>query len=75
MVKEKEIAPHILVFDKSNPTDGTFSRADFVFDPQANRYTCPVGKTLLHSSQLRDTACSNDARECLAISHLMPRMG
>jgi transposase len=28
-VKEKKIAPHIPVFDKSNRTDGTFSRADF----------------------------------------------
>ncbi|MCA1409490.1 transposase, partial [Ensifer sp. BRP08] len=32
LVKEKEIAPHIPVFDKSNRTDGTFSRADFNWD-------------------------------------------
>lgn len=30
LVKEKEIAPHIPVFDKSNRTDGTFSRADLI---------------------------------------------
>jgi transposase len=47
LVKEKEIAPHIPVFDKSNRTDGTFSRADFTFDPQANQYTCPNGKLLV----------------------------
>jgi hypothetical protein len=29
LVKEKDIAPPIPVFDKSNRTDGTFSRADF----------------------------------------------
>ena len=34
-------------FDKSTRTDGTFSRADFTFDPEANRYTCPAGKHLL----------------------------
>lgn len=47
LVKEKEIAPHIPVFDKSNRTDGTFSRADFTFDPQANHYTCPNRKLLV----------------------------
>ena len=29
LVKERKIAPHIPVFDKSQRTDGTFSRADF----------------------------------------------
>ncbi|TJW49299.1 MAG: transposase [Mesorhizobium sp.] len=47
LVKEREIAPHIPVFDKSNRTDGTFSRADFMFDPDANEYTCPGGKRLV----------------------------
>ncbi len=41
LVKEKDIAPHIPVFDKSNRTDGTFSRADFAFDAERDRYTCP----------------------------------
>lgn len=47
LVKLKKIAPHIPVFDKSNRTDGTFSRADFAFDEGANRYTCPGGKHLV----------------------------
>ena len=47
LVKERDIAPHIPVFDKSNRTDGTFSRADFMFDPDANEYTCPGGKQLV----------------------------
>ena len=47
LVKDKKIAPHIPVFDKSNRTDGTFSRADFTFDPEANQYTCPGGKLLV----------------------------
>jgi hypothetical protein len=37
LVKKKEIAPHIPVFDKSNRTDGTFSRVDFKFDPERDR--------------------------------------
>ena len=43
----KDIAPHIPVFDKSNRTDGTFSRADFAFDAERDRYTCPAGKELV----------------------------
>jgi transposase len=47
LVKHKGIVPHIPVFDKSNRTDGTFSRADFVFDPEHDPYTCPAGKELV----------------------------
>jgi hypothetical protein len=47
LVKHKGIVPHIPVFAKSNRTDGTFSRADFVFDPEHDRYTCPAGKELV----------------------------
>jgi hypothetical protein len=46
-VKERQIEPHIPVFDKSNRTNGTFSRSDFVFDPERNHYTCPQGKLLV----------------------------
>ena len=47
LVKQKGITPLIPVFDKSNRTDGTFSRADFAFDPEPDRYTCPAGKELV----------------------------
>jgi len=47
LVKQRGIAPHIPVFDKSSRTDGTFSRADFVFDAGQDRYTCPGGKQLV----------------------------
>ena len=50
LVKQKKITPHIPVFDKSTRTDGTFSRADFTFDPERDRYTCPAGKELVHIS-------------------------
>jgi hypothetical protein len=46
MVEEKNIAPHVPVWDKGARTDGTFSRSDFVFDPITNIYTCPGGKIL-----------------------------
>src|SRR6267142_2627205 len=46
LVKDKKIAPHIPVIDKSKRDDGTFSRDDFTFDKERNLYTCPAGKTL-----------------------------
>ncbi|HEX7562582.1 MAG TPA: hypothetical protein VF396_04890 [Bradyrhizobium sp.] len=47
LVKERQIEPHIPVFDKSNRTDGTFVRSDFVFDAERNHYICPQGKLLV----------------------------
>jgi hypothetical protein len=47
LVKERQIEPHIPVFDKSNRTDGTFSRSDFMFDAEQDHYTCPGGKLLV----------------------------
>lgn len=55
LVKQKQITPHIPVFDKSNRTDGTFSRAEFVFDPEGDRYTCPAGKKLVQFRRIYAT--------------------
>ena len=46
MVEERNIEPHVALWDKSERTDGTFSRSDFTFDVTANAYTCPGGKPL-----------------------------
>jgi Transposase DDE domain len=43
---DRNITPHIPVWDKSARSDGTFSRADFVFDRQRNIYICPGGAKL-----------------------------
>ena len=45
-IDERGIEPHIPVFDKSTRQDGTFSRADFTYDQQADAYTCAAGKRL-----------------------------
>ena len=52
---DRQITPHIPVWDKSARTDGTFSRADFVFDRSRNVYICPDGK-LLHTQEPSSTA-------------------
>ena len=44
LVHERGIEPHIPVFDKSQRSDGTFSRSDFAYDHKRDRYTCPAGK-------------------------------
>jgi hypothetical protein len=44
LVKDKKIAPHIPVIDRSKREDGTFSREDFTFDKERNVYICPAGR-------------------------------
>lgn len=64
LVEDRQIAPHIPVWDKSKRTDGTFSRDDFAYDPAAGNYTCPAGNTLKKSrrnfSKPRSTNVSKD---------------
>ncbi len=49
---DRNIAPHIPVWDKSARPDGTFSRADFVFNPERNIYTCPGGVELTSTGNI-----------------------
>ena len=51
LVKDKKIAPHIPVIDKSNREDATFSREHFTFDQERDVYTCPAGKLLKTTSK------------------------
>jgi transposase len=52
LVKDKKIAPHIPVIDKSNREDATFSREHFTFDQERDVYTCPAGKILTTTGKL-----------------------
>jgi transposase len=54
LVEEKQIAPHIPVFDKSKREDGTFAREDFRYDESTDTYTCPGGKTLTTTGRIND---------------------
>lgn len=47
--RQRGIAPHIPVFDKSGRKDGTFERADFTYDAECDAYICPDGKELKQS--------------------------
>lgn len=46
LVDEKQIEPHVPVWDRSERKDGTFNRSDFTYDAENNRYICPAGKFL-----------------------------
>jgi IS5 family transposase len=67
---DRQILPHIPVWDKSARTDGTFSRADFVFDRSRNVYICPGGKllnttgTVIEGGTYRYRASKRDCDVC-----------
>jgi transposase len=79
LVKQRGIAPHIPVFDKSKRDDGTFSRADFSFDPERNVYICPTGKALKTSGNInrdntyRYRASTQDCGSCPLKQRCCPR--
>ena len=49
---DRNITPHVPVWDKSARPDGTFSRADFVFDQDRNIYICPGGAELTSTGNI-----------------------
>jgi transposase len=80
LVKDKKIAPHIPVIDKSKREDGTFSREDFTFDKERNVYICPAGKTLTTTGKLVNDgetllylASTGDCRSCLLKAQCCPK--
>ena len=81
LVEEKQIAPHIPVWDKSEPGDGTFGRSDFTFDAENNRYICPAGKLLkpawrsrVKKNPLRYRASQHDCQVCPLKPKCCPNM-
>lgn len=53
LVKEKVIAPHIPVWDKSDGKKGLFGRSDFRWQAESDRYICPGGKQLIANMRKR----------------------
>src|SRR5436190_1381888 len=80
LVKDKKIAPHIPVIDKSNRDDGTFNREHFKFDKERDVYTCPAGKTLTTTGRLVNDgetllyrASMRDCRSCPLNAQCCPK--
>ena len=86
LVHDRGIEPHIPVFDKSQRTDGTFSREDFTYDHARDAYRCPAGKTLQHyrrqfttprtrvmkDNSMRYRASKRDCEACPLKPHCCP---
>ena len=82
LVNDKKIAPHIPVIDQSKREDGTFTRADFMFDKERNVYICPAGKILTTTGRLVNDGKTTllyfasvlDCRSCLLRARCCPKM-
>ena len=51
LVEEKDIEPHVPVWDRSGRDDGTLSSSAFQWDGKANEYRCPEGHPLRNDWQ------------------------
>jgi transposase len=49
---DRSIVPHVPVWDRSPRSDGTFSRADFLFNEKRNIYICPGGAELTSTGNI-----------------------
>jgi transposase len=68
LVEEKQIEPHVPVWDKTQTQDGVFSRSDFEWNEQANEYRCPAGKALRLAPIQESTHAHHESRHhCLSI--------
>jgi transposase len=67
---DRKITPHVPVWDRSARSDGTFSRADFIFDQEHNVYICPGGAELTSTGNIDQghivyyRASKNDCSSC-----------
>ena len=87
LVNGEGILPHIPVIDKSKRTDGTFEKADFVYDLKRDAYICPIGLPLYPAKRInrnrktpvaadnmiRYRASKYDCQECLLKKYCCPK--
>ena len=67
---DKDITPHIPVWERYERTDGMFSRREFAYDAERDVYICPNGRPLRTSGTVHDGRVRNylshpgDCRVC-----------
>ena len=67
---DKDITPHIPVWERYERTDGMFSRRDFTYDAARDCYICPNGRPMRTSGTVHDGRVRNylsqpaDCRVC-----------
>src|SRR3546814_3366815 len=69
LVNERDIEPHIPLFDHSSRSDGIFERAAFVFDHDRDQYDCP-GRSEEHTSELQSLMLNSSAVFSLKKKHI-----
>src|SRR3546814_4976040 len=57
LLHERGIEPHIPIFAKSERSDGTFERADFTYNHQADAHLRPAGKQLRPRQEIGRASC------------------
>lgn len=88
LVNSEGILPHIPIIDKSKRTDGTFEKADFVYNLERDAYICPIGLPLYSAKKvyknrktsvggtdnmIRYRASKYDCKECLLKKYCCPK--
>ena len=87
LVNEEGILPHIPVIDKSKRRDGSFEKADFVYNHERDAYICPIGLPLRPAQKayrnrkspvgadnmIRYRASKYDCKECLLKKYCCPK--
>jgi DDE family transposase/transposase-like protein DUF772 len=64
---DKDITPHIPVWERYERTDGMFSRLNFTYDAERDVYICPNGRFLRTTGTVHDGRVRNylsKSREC-----------
>jgi transposase len=56
---DKDITPHIPVWERYERTDGMFSRLDFTYDAERDVYICPNGRFLRTTGTVHDGRVRN----------------
>lgn len=65
MVNDKQIEPHVPVWDRSERDDGSLSSSDFAFEAKQDRYRCPSANSVLYRSSTYDcNACPLISKCC-----------
>jgi hypothetical protein len=74
LVEQKQIAPHIPVWDRTQRDDETLSSSDFQWDEQADEYHCPQGKGSGASRALKARRRITLMYASIMVSALGPRL-
>src|SRR5579859_4218836 len=78
LVEQKQIEPHVPVWDRSERTDGTLNRGEFRFNATDDRYECPGGKHLTSTGRLTSEgtllyrASTTDCQSCVLKARCCP---